>query len=361
MCRKKRKQSQTKKNEKAKRKKVANKKHANNSDNSSSSSSDSDSSNDSDSSESSDSDGNRKKKEKRQKKGKKKASKKDSSPDEDESSAVTINSTETSSSDEADDQSKSKKKKKKAAKRKKQRIEAKLATMDDMWAKELRPPQLQDREYLAGMSLNNFMKVQERFEIAQEKRNLGEEASSKDATAKKTRYKAASDDGKKKLHLARWNRLPLVPPEKYFSQVPKKHDQIIRHFPMEHLGIVGQIPDATIGHMHNRAVKVTFDAFCKATFKPAKGGEKSGKYADLFQLLEATINYSLALQALWPMDHTGLVFMKVLTEARWGETAGLAGRYGKQVLFYFIGYGKKVLFYFIRFFFFHTATEIPDT
>jgi hypothetical protein len=58
-------------------------------------------------------------------------------------------------------------------------------------------------------------------------------------------------------------------------------------------------------------------AFCKAILKQAKKrAKKSGKYAELFQLLEAIINFSLILHALWPVDYTGLVFVKVLPEAR---------------------------------------------
>jgi hypothetical protein len=87
-----------------------------------------------------------------------------------------------------------------------------------------------------------------------------------------------------------------------------------------------QVSETTIGHLHNRSVKVTLDAFCKTTFKAAKNGEKAGKYADTYQLVEAAVNYSIMLHALWPQDYTGLVLLKVLCEARWGETSGITGR-----------------------------------
>jgi hypothetical protein len=46
----------------------------------------------------------------------------------------------------------------------------------------------------------------------------------------------------------------------------------------------------------------------------------------MFQLMEAAVNYSIMLHTLWPQDYTGLVLLKVLCEARWGETAGATGR-----------------------------------
>jgi hypothetical protein len=137
------------------------------------------------------------------------------------------------------------------------------------------------------MTYDTFLRTKDTFDKLEASKNLGEETSARDAKAKKTKYKKGKDDGRKRLHKARWNRQPLVPPEEFYKKVPKKQATVIRHFPMEHLGITGQVPDATITHMHNRAVKVVFDSFCKPTFKAARNGEKAGKYADLFQLLEA--------------------------------------------------------------------------
>jgi hypothetical protein len=176
------------------------------------------------------------------------------------------------------------------------------------------------------MSFDTFLGMKRAYEKEEALKDLGEEAVARDSKAKKIKYKAGCDDGKKRLHKARWNRQPLSAPEVYYKHVPKKHDTIIRNFPLEHYGVAGQIPEAVLGHMHNRAVKVSLDSFCKSTFKAAKGGERAGKYADMFQLLEAVTNYGIALHALWPSDYTGWVFMKVLTQAKWGEVAGLTGR-----------------------------------
>jgi hypothetical protein len=55
-------------------------------------------------------------------------------------------------------------------------------------------------------------------------------------------------------------------------------------------------------------------------------GERERLAGERERLLEAVINYSILLHSLWPADYTGLVILKVLTEARWGETAGLSSR-----------------------------------
>jgi hypothetical protein len=78
------------------------------------------------------------------------------------------------------------------SKRRKQLIVEKLKTMDDIWAPECRPPQLRKRGFLVDMSQDTFMSTQEKFEKAEGRKNLGEEASTRDSTAKKTRYPAAS-------------------------------------------------------------------------------------------------------------------------------------------------------------------------
>ena len=199
--------------------------------------------------------------------------------------------------------------------------------MEETWPAENRPRQMRRRGVLKNMSIDEFLRIKKEIVGEEERKNLGEEAFTRDEKAPKTKYKQQSDDGKKRLHPARWNRQPLVPPEEFYRKTPKKRDVIIRNFPTEHLGIGGQVPDATLGHMHNRSVKVSLASFCKTSFKTAKGGDKGGKYPDLFQLQEGLINYTMILHSIWPADYTGLVLMKVLTEARWGEAAGLYGRY----------------------------------
>lgn len=88
---------------------------------------------------------------------------------------------------------------------------------------------------------------------------------------------------------------------------------------MEHMGLAGQIPEPTLGKLHNRSVKVTFDQFYKSTHRKARGPHRAGKYPDGHQLRDGMTNYCMALHAIWPQDYTGLVMQKVLNEAKWAE------------------------------------------
>jgi hypothetical protein len=78
------------------------------------------------------------------------------------------------------------------------------------------------------------------------KKNLGEEVFARDSRHPKTKYRAGTDDGRRKLHPARWNRQPLINPEKYYHKIPKKREAVIRNFPTEHLGITGQVSQIRI-------------------------------------------------------------------------------------------------------------------
>jgi hypothetical protein len=153
------------------------------------------------------------------------------------------------------------------------------------------------------------------------KRNLGQEIFQKDGVPKKIRYKAQSDNGTTKLHPARFNRPPLSHPKEYYKLVPKKHEVIVRNFPMDHLGLTGQVSEATVGKLHNRSVPLTFDSFGKSSHKAGKPGCPAGKYSDLLQLQEGLLNYGSLLLSLWNMDYTAFVMWRVLHDSNWGEFA----------------------------------------
>jgi hypothetical protein len=273
-----------------------------------------------------------------------------SSSEEQDDAASDTNSSETSSSSAESARPPPQKKKKPAKKRSKkkkksrtadadsddslagyddkerERIETLFEMCNDFWAYEDRPPSLQKRSVVGRHTLNELSGLKRDIAEEQNKRNLGEDVFTRDSKVPKTKYKKMTDDSKKRFHPARWNRQPLVPPSVYFKYIPKKRSAIVRNFPTEHYGVSGQISETTIGHLHNRSVKVTLDSFCKASYKPARAGEKAGKYLDAYQLMEGIVNYCIMLHAIWPNDYTGLVILKVLCEARWGDTAGLTGR-----------------------------------
>jgi hypothetical protein len=99
--------------------------------------------------------------------------------------------------------------------------------------------------------------------------------------------------------------------------MPKKREEIIRSFPMDHYGVQGQVPAAVIGKLHNRTALQSFDGFVKTSFKPGK----TGKYADKQQLEEGLLNYGTMMQAIWPYDYSLFPVWRVLCEEKWGEKA----------------------------------------
>jgi hypothetical protein len=237
-----------------------------------------------------------------------------SSEDESESS------TSSSSGGSGSETAKRKRQEKRRKKRRKHR-EMVWQLLAEAWPIEERPMVLRKKSGIGNRSLDELLRYKESLDKQREKRDLGEEVCSKDMKPIRVRYKAQTDDSVKKLHLSRFERQPLTHPKNYFHLIPQKREVVVRNFPMEHLGITGQVSDVVIGKLHNRKVKLTFDMFAKSTQKEARGQSKAGKYSNAQQIREGLINYCLMLLSLWPHDYAGLVVIKVLNEANFGEDA----------------------------------------
>jgi hypothetical protein len=134
-----------------------------------------------------------------------------------------------------------------------ERIETQFDMYNDIYPLEDRPPALKKKSVVGRHSLNELMMYQTQIIEREKKENLGEEVFTRDTKTPKTRYKKMKDDGKKRLHIARWNRLPLAPPESYYAKTPTKRKAVIRNFPMEHYGVTGLVLEVTIGHLHTRS------------------------------------------------------------------------------------------------------------
>jgi hypothetical protein len=198
----------------------------------------------------------------------------------------------------------------KQARRAKRRFRA----VNRFWARERRPDFLQTWQGCADFSVSEIQDMQSKMEKEAEKQNLGEDIFNRDSKPKKIKFKAQTDNGTSKLHEARYLRPPIAQPKDYFGKILQKRTEIIRNFPMEHYGMQGQVPDATIGRMHNRTVLQTFDAFGKFSQRQGKG-----KYPDRHQLEEGLLNYGSMQNAIWPLDYSTFVIWRVLHKAMWGE------------------------------------------
>ena len=93
--------------------------------------------------------------------------------------------------------------------------------------------------------------------------------------------------------------------------------EVFRHFPLAHLGMEGQVSEATIVPMHNRRVPITLDMLYKGNAGKDSKAEKADwvEPPEVRHLQEAILNYVLLLNALWPLDYARLVITRVLVEA----------------------------------------------
>ena len=195
--------------------------------------------------------------------------------------------------------------------------------LNDIWPLEERPKKLQDRRYVSRLSWPTLMALQDRYEKEAEKKGVGSAIYGKDRRLKKIRFRGRSDDGYAKLHRARWLRLPMAAPDKYWKRVPRTHEQRFRHLQLAHYGAESQINEKVILSLHDRQVPIELKALLRSNFH--KDGGKAADMAEpaeVRHLQEAVCNYMTACHVLWPFDYGPLVILRVLIENRWGEAAG---------------------------------------
>ena len=272
------------------------------------------------------------KKEKAKRRSKKKMKRKDSS-DSSESSEVeqssasqsSVESTGSSSSSENSGKevgSGSEKKKRK----KRKKAGTIWARLKDIWAMEARPEHMRHRRGIANMSLGEIIKYKEHFEKEAEKRGVGEAIFGRDQRLRSKQFPAQKDDGSSRLHPARWERLPMVEPKKYWKKVPKKREDIFRHLYLAHYGAEGLVNEATLVRLHDRQVPVELYMLHGANFTKLKVSQEDksdwAEPGEVRQLQVAVLNYATVMQILWPFDYGPLVIMRVLIESRWGEAGG---------------------------------------
>ena len=162
----------------------------------------------------------------------------------------------------------------------------------------------------------------------------------KDTLPGTTSFKEGKDDGIKKLHPARFLRLPLSNPKKWWGKVPSSRSHRYRNIPLKFTGCHGQVSEKTIEAAHDRAnahqlkhfygqnVTVSSKPFKKFERKDEDGVSTITDYlwedpATLGQVQDAIINYQAVTQQIWPYDLTPTILSKVLIKYKWiqnGET-----------------------------------------
>ena len=107
---------------------------------------------------------------------------------------------------------------------------------------------------MSRLSWPTLMALQDRYEKEAEKKGVGSAIYGKDRKLKKVVFKKKKDDGYAKLHPARWLRLPMAAPDKYWAGVPRAHEQKFRHLQLGHYGAESQINERVILSLHDRQV-----------------------------------------------------------------------------------------------------------
>jgi hypothetical protein len=252
-----------------------------------------------------------KKVKKKRKERKKESSSSSSSSEEAESSTSSSSSGGFSSSSSTSSSSSSgsgKGKERNKRESKKRRVNEKnWELLRDMWPVETRPGHLQKKKNTMGMTLDMLLRCKEQYEKEAEKKGMGKAVYGRDGRVRKKVFKKMKDDGMKKLHPARWERLPVVEPKKYWGQLPTKRDQIFRHIPLQHYGLDGQISELTLVRMHDRKVPVELEMLTR------------DKVTEVRHCMDAVVNHAIVCQTLWPTDYGPMVIMKVLVDVMWGE------------------------------------------
>ena len=160
------------------------------------------------------------------------------------------------------------------------------------------------------------------------------EVLTKDVKPPKKRFKKGSDDCASRLHAARWERLPIIHPKKFWKKIPVARNNIFRNMELSFYGVNGKVADKVIVSMHDRAVPLQVKHFLTENAAVAAKPRKEIKRLDeeglsstidfswenpthLAQLEEALFNYMFLLWQIWPLDPTAMIMNNLLTTYKW--------------------------------------------
>ena len=149
----------------------------------------------------------------------------------------------------------------------------------------------------------------------------------------KRKFKAFTDDGRSKLHEARFLALPSKHPRHWYKRVPMKRKPFIKNRALDYTGIQNAVTNYAVKRVHDRTKAVQLKHFysgnlnvsSKQTEVRKVTGDKVETTFDLAwsdpasigQVQEALLNYACLLQSVWPSEATALIMMKVLTKYKW--------------------------------------------
>ena len=155
----------------------------------------------------------------------------------------------------------------------------------------------------------------------------------KEGKEKKRRFRSFTDNGKDKLHEARFLALPSKHPKSWYKKVPIKRSPFIKSRTLDYSGTHNAVSDFALKRINNRGKPVQLKHFYSGNLNVSSKQTEVRKvkedrietsfdlaWADptsMSQIQEALINYACLLQAYWPTDFTGLMMMRLMIKYKW--------------------------------------------
>ena len=206
--------------------------------------------------------------------------------------------------------------------------------LNSAWDLEKRPEKLQSEEAVNCYEVHELEALYRMYqEVEKNKKGGQQEMAAKDEKQLAVVFQEQKDDGKRKLHPARWCRLPLKKTKKWWKKTPTIRKKTFLSFDLEFTGSEHKIADRTLQKLHDRTTALELKNFCSENAAVNSKPQKEERRADgtlvrdldwvtptsVAQIQEAIVNYLCANHALWPFDLTGFSLLRILTKYRWFE------------------------------------------
>ena len=212
-------------------------------------------------------------------------------------------------------------------------------TLNKIWPLEDRPEELQDREHVALLDLEDIKNIREIHKLDKSEAGDKKESMIRDKKPKDVKLREGVDNCFNLLHPGRWLRMPLAPHSDWFFKTPTKRHEIYLSMDLEFTGSHNCVSDRTIIEMHDRRNQMTLKKFLTENINVASkpkvetrtqegDGSTSTSFdlnwvkpTSLSQVQEAVHNYCSIAHWLWPYDPTGLSFLRIMHKYQWLKTA----------------------------------------
>ena len=207
--------------------------------------------------------------------------------------------------------------------------------LEDVWDVEKRPEKYRDEEYVNAIpmeTLRHLIAINQSENSSKPADNF--EILVKDRKPKPVSFKAATDDGEKMLHPARYLRLPTAKHDEWYFKMPQERRETYISMDLDFCGADDKVADATISNLHNRKKPLMLKHFLSQNVAVASRPKKEIRKleqegitnttdwnwftpGDLSEVQEAIMNFASVNHYIWPLDCTGLSMLRLLTKYKW--------------------------------------------